>query len=172
MLSGHGERAEQGTKTSDKENQQQTQKTEITHSQACLGLSLAHLLPPEETQQALPPLWHTAFQQKQGPPQERGTKGLIPEQNTCGGVYSAGLPITTFYLHNVQRKGRDLRNTAVIFITNIKLIPSQKKKSTGINHNRYCIWVINKTKTSVNAQTEIQRPKTLGSNCKPFRLLH
>lgn len=56
MLSGHGGRTEQGTKTSDKENQQQTQKAKATHSQACLGLSLARLLPPEETKQALPPL--------------------------------------------------------------------------------------------------------------------
>lgn len=68
-----------------------------------------------------------------------------------GGIYSAGLPITTFYLHNVQRKDRDLRNTAVIY--NQHKANPLSKKYIGINHNRYCIWVINKTKTSVNAQT-------------------
>lgn len=123
MLSGHGDRTEQGTKTSDKENQQQSQKSEATHSQACLGLSLARLLPPEETQQALPPLRHSTFQQKQGPPQDRGTKGLIPEQNTGGG----GVGVFTVQAHlSLHFIFIMFKETLLLHITNIKLIPSQK----------------------------------------------
>lgn len=82
------------------------------HAWACFSHAYSHLMKPQHAW----PQNHAAVLQKQGPPPSRGTKRPYFKAKHWpagwgGGVYSAGLPIITFYVHNVQRKNRDLKNT-------------------------------------------------------------
>lgn len=114
------------------------------------------------------PQYHTAVQQKQGPPSSRGTKGLIPEQNTGQGgvgVFTVQVYLSIYLIFIIFKESIETSKIPLYITINIRLPSSPKKvyrqQSQQVLHLGLKNSKINKTKASVNTQTEIQRFKNI-----------